>query len=116
LQENKLTALNWSRFWPTLLDLGTMDQLLFHFPPTFGSPGSSAHHRVKLSNHELQVAPIVAEILVRLPWQNLIHQYLSGYQPVEATRAFHSLLLSIFVKCLHRKENYTVRKISSWHL
>jgi len=103
LQESKLTTLNWNRFWPNLLDLNAMDQLL---APTTNTS-------IKISNcHEALIAPIIAEIIVRLPWANLVGQYLSGYQPMEATRAFHSLLLSIFAKCIHRRETYSVSNLN----
>lgn len=97
-----MTSLNWNRFWPNLLDLNAMDQLL--------APTTST--TIKLTCHETLIGPIIAEIIVRLPWANLVGQYLNGYQPMEAMRAFHSLLLSIFAKCIHRREAYSVSNLN----
>uniref|UniRef100_A0A914HKU6 Ectopic P granules protein 5 homolog n=1 Tax=Globodera rostochiensis TaxID=31243 RepID=A0A914HKU6_GLORO len=92
--ENKLSSLNWARFWPTLIDLDRMDKLLLL--PATG----------KGQNGEL-LAQLLAHIVVRLPWAQIVHQYQEGFQPEQARREFHSLLLAIFGKCVLRREHYT---------
>ncbi|CAK5034589.1 unnamed protein product [Meloidogyne enterolobii] len=93
--ESKLIALNWSRFWPTLLDFGTFDQLLDYSDKLTESSSCNNY-----------ITSLIVEIFVRLPWPGLVEQYLCGYHPLDATRTFHSLLLSIIVKCIVKRTNY----------
>ncbi|KAL3101091.1 hypothetical protein niasHS_001551 [Heterodera schachtii] len=97
--ENKLNSLNWARFWPTLIDMDRMDKLL------------TSAATAKGQNNEL-LAQIIADIVVRLPWAQIIHQYQEGFQPEQARREFHSLLIAIFGKCVLRREHYTRSKAS----
>lgn len=91
--ESKMIALNWSRFWPTLPDFGTFDQLLDY-----------SEKLTESSNNYIK--SIIVEIFVRLPWPGLVSQYLCGYHPLDATRTFHSLLLSIMAKCIVKRTYY----------
>ncbi|KAH7689526.1 Protein C56C10.11, partial [Aphelenchoides avenae] len=86
----KMVGLNWTRFWPTLLDLGAMEHMLVEGPP--------------------EAIPLLTEILVRIPWLQVI-QHQHG-QPEDAHKAFHSLLLSIIARCVHRQANYAKSRVS----
>lgn len=47
-----MVGLNWTRFWPTLLDLGAMEHMLVEGPP--------------------EAIPLLTETLVRIPWLQVI--------------------------------------------
>uniref|UniRef100_A0A914C964 Ectopic P granules protein 5 homolog n=1 Tax=Acrobeloides nanus TaxID=290746 RepID=A0A914C964_9BILA len=88
--EAKLIGLNWTRFWPTLLDMGSMEKILVD-----GAP---------------EAAPLVTELMVRIPWQSLIQHQQN--QPEEAHRAFHSLFISILARVVYRAANYAKSRAS----
>uniref|UniRef100_A0A7E4VFV3 HECT domain-containing protein n=1 Tax=Panagrellus redivivus TaxID=6233 RepID=A0A7E4VFV3_PANRE len=82
--EEKIVSLNWQRFWPTLMSLSQMDNLITEGPP--------------------EVGPLITEIVVRVSWDQIIqHQQ---HQPLDAHKAFHSLLLSILTRTSYRPANY----------
>lgn len=61
-----------------------------------------------LINGPPELSPLMIEIIVRCPWFLLLQHQTTINQPDEAHCAFHSLMLSIFARCICRVSNYTV--------
>ncbi|KAL3994190.1 hypothetical protein ACH3XW_20725 [Acanthocheilonema viteae] len=103
--ESRFINIPWHLFWPSLYDLSSMDKIMID-----GAPES---------------APLITQIVVRIPWLPLM-QY-QAQQPLDAHRAFYSLLFSLLASCISRPSNYTICRASlpklmnslgpfSWHL
>ncbi|CAD5210574.1 unnamed protein product [Bursaphelenchus okinawaensis] len=88
--EKRFVSLNWARFWPTLMDLSTIEKVC-----TDGSP---------------EAITLITDIMVRIQWIQLIQGQMN--QPLEAHRAFHSLLLNILARCAYRQQNYAKSRAS----
>ncbi|VDN03219.1 unnamed protein product [Thelazia callipaeda] len=103
--EGRFISIPWHFFWPSLHDLALMNKIMIEGPP--------------------ESAPLITQIIVRIPWLPLIqHQ---ANQPVDANRTFYSLLFSVLASCVSRPANYSIcrasmpklmdsLKSSSWHL
>ncbi|CAD5214889.1 unnamed protein product [Bursaphelenchus xylophilus] len=88
--EKRFVSLNWARFWPTLMDLASIERVC-----TDGSP---------------EAMTLITDVMVRIQWIQLIQGQMN--QPLEAHRAFHSLLLSILARCAYRQQNYAKSRAS----
>ncbi|VDN24210.1 unnamed protein product [Gongylonema pulchrum] len=88
--ESRLINFPWLLFWPSLSDLASMDKVMIE-----GAPES---------------APLVTQIVVRIPWLSLIQ--FQAQQPMDAHRAFHSLLFSLLASCVSRPANYAICRAS----
>ncbi|KAK6103303.1 hypothetical protein QQG55_11970 [Brugia pahangi] len=80
----------WHLFWPSLYDLASMDKIMIN-----GAPES---------------APLITQIVVRIPWLHLIQYQVQ--QPLDAHRVFYSLLFSLLASCISRPSNYTICRAS----
>uniref|UniRef100_A0A158Q6Q3 Ectopic P granules protein 5 homolog n=1 Tax=Elaeophora elaphi TaxID=1147741 RepID=A0A158Q6Q3_9BILA len=88
--ESRFINIPWHLFWPSLYDLSSMDKIMVD-----GAPES---------------APLITQIVVRVPWLLLI-QY-QAQQPLDAHRAFYSLLFSLLASCISHPSNYTICRAS----
>lgn len=61
-----------------------------------------------LINGPIELYPLITEIILRLPWLQLIQHQTTINQPEESHRAFYSLILSIFCRCICKPSNYMV--------
>ncbi|EJW75485.1 hypothetical protein WUBG_13608 [Wuchereria bancrofti] len=82
--ESRFINIPWHLFWPSLYDLALMDKIMIN-----GAPES---------------APLITQIVVRIPWLHLIQYQVQ--QPLDAYRVFYSLLFSLLASCISRPSNY----------
>lgn len=82
--------LPWANFWPHLVAMKSMAELL--------------------SDDDSLSRPFLTKVVVRIPWTNLADQY--RHQPEDAVRAFHGLLFQIIVRCAVEEKNYAECKAS----
>uniref|UniRef100_A0A9J2P241 Ectopic P granules protein 5 n=1 Tax=Ascaris lumbricoides TaxID=6252 RepID=A0A9J2P241_ASCLU len=90
LVETRFVRLPWNLFWPNLADLALMNKVL--------SEGAA------------ESAPLITQIVVRVPWLMLRQQ--QSNQPLDGTRAFYGLLFSMLARCISRPSNYTACRAS----
>ncbi|VDK41765.1 unnamed protein product [Anisakis simplex] len=89
-KETRLTRLPWNIFWPNLVSLALMKKVL--------SEGAA------------ESAPLITQIVVRIPWITIIqHQ---SVQPLDGMRAFYGLLLEVLTRCISRPINYVACRAS----
>jgi hypothetical protein len=81
--------MNWTRFWPNLLDLAAME---------------------KAFESAADVGQFLTEVMIRIQWTQLVQQL--NNQPEEAFRAFYSLMLNIFCRCVQNQKNYSKSRAS----
>ncbi|MCP9261227.1 hypothetical protein DINM_004613 [Dirofilaria immitis] len=103
--ESRFINIPWHLFWPNSCDLALMDKIMVD-----GAPES---------------APLITQIVVRIPWLPLIQQ--QEQQSLNAHRTFYSLLFSLLASCISQPANYAICRASfpklmnslrpfSWHL